>query len=134
MFDATQTGRPKRSTEAVATPDERVSYLGLVDGDTSADWEAADLDNTLLASHRRRRMKAPATNDRDTTIAVRDGSLEPDGGGAGRDSDPVTSDLRLLKYMSVRDAALAAGVSRVSGGALQCRALFVAANLAETDK
>jgi RNA polymerase sigma-70 factor (ECF subfamily) len=89
----------------------------------------------LLTSHWRYRMKQPATFvDSDTNIAVRDQGSEPDDGKAGRNSDPVISDLRLLKYMSVRDAALAAGVSQVSGNALQYRALFVAANLAEGDR
>lgn len=89
----------------------------------------------LLASHWRHRVKEPATLfDSDTNIAVRDESSEPDDGEVGRNSDPVISDLRLLKYMSERDATLAAGVSQGSGNALQHRALFVVANLAEGNK
>jgi RNA polymerase sigma-70 factor (ECF subfamily) len=89
----------------------------------------------LLASHWRYRMKQPATFvDSDTNIAVRDESSEPDDRQAGRNSDPVFSDLRLLKYMSVRDASLATAPSQVSGNVVQHRALFVAANLAEGDR
>jgi hypothetical protein len=89
----------------------------------------------LLASHWRYRMKQPATFvDSETNIAVREESSEPDDREVGRNSDPVISDLRLLKYMSERNATLAAGVSQVSGNALQHRALFVAANLAEEDR
>jgi DNA-directed RNA polymerase specialized sigma24 family protein len=185
MFDTTQTYRPVSSTEAAATPNERVWSLKVVE-DTNADWEAAYLDNvdhiyrlvytgvgnrpeaedltaevfkaafgrlrlnspkeevrayllatarSLLASHWHYRMKRPATFvDSETNIAVSDESSEPDDREVGRNSDPVTSDLRLLKYMSDRDANLAAGVSQVSGNALQHRALFVAANLAEGDR
>jgi len=43
-------------------------------------------------------------------------------------------ELRLLQSMSVRDAALATGMSEWSGTSLQYRALFIAANLAEGDK
>ena len=185
MLDDIQTFRPASSTEAAATPDERVWSRKLVD-DTYADREAAYLDNVdriyrlvytgvgnrsdaedltaevfkaaldrlrlnspkeevranllatariLLASRWRYRMKQPATFvDSDTNTAVRDESSEPGDGEAGRNSNPVISELRLLKYMSERDATLAAGVSPGSGNALQYRALFVAANLAEGDR
>jgi hypothetical protein len=80
-------------------------------------------------------MKQQATSvDSDTNIAVDPGHSEPQDGQPGQASDPVVSDLRLFKYMSVRDAALAAGVSQVSGNALQYRALFVAGNLADQDR
>jgi hypothetical protein len=110
MLDATQTSRPASPTAAAATSNERVWSLKVVD-DTYADREAAYLDN-----------------------AVREESSEPDDWEVGRNSNPVISHLRLLKYMSERDATLAAGVSQGSGNALQHRALFVAANLAERNR
>ena len=71
---------------------------------------------TLRASHWRRTIEKPATFlDPDTDIAVRAGRSEPDDEDAGRDADPVISDLRRLKSMSVEDAALAACISQGSG-------------------
>jgi RNA polymerase sigma-70 factor (ECF subfamily) len=150
MFDATQTSRPASSTEAGATPHDSVLYIKVVDGDsdTYPDWEAAYLDNidriyrlaytgvgnqpdseeltaeVFKAALGRLRLNSPKEE-------VRDESSEPDDWEVRRNSNPVISDLRLLKYMSDRDATLAAGVSQGSGNALQYRALFVAANLAE---
>jgi len=88
-----------------------------------------------LASQWRSRMNQQATFvDSDTITALGDERSETNVGEVGRNPNPVISELRLLKYISERDATLAAGVSQGSGSALQYRALFVAANLAEGDK
>jgi hypothetical protein len=147
MFDATQTSHQASSAKAPTTPRGRASYFELVEDDTYADWEAAYVDN---ADHIDRLVYTGVGNqpdaddttaqvlkaafDPETDLAVRDEHSEPEDGEAGHDAGPVVSDLRLLKSMSVRDAAVAACISEGSGEVVQYRALFMAGNLAQRDR
>jgi DNA-directed RNA polymerase specialized sigma24 family protein len=138
IYRLVNTGAGNRSDAEDLTAEVFKAALGRLRLDSPKEEVRANLLATariLLASHWRSRMKRPATFvHSDTITAVGDERSEPNVGVAGRNSNPVISELRLLKYMSERDATLAAGVSQTSGNAPQYRALFVAANLAEGDK
>ena len=112
--------------------------LGPFRRDSSRDEVRAHLlatARTVLTSHWRRRIGQPFTfTYRDTDVAALGKGSGPDDGEADRKDGPISSGLRPLQSMSVRDAAQVMGTSGGNGKLIQYRALFIAANLPEDDE